>query len=77
MYINIYMCISGRAKKTLAGINETSGAIRIPHTPSFNVGGHLSVLLSVRKKRSFLYLHVHNACRCNIEVGGAGDVLLQ
>ena len=57
-------------------MNETFEWTGLPHNPIFNVDGFLSVLERA-KKRSFMYVLFDDVSTCNIEVGGAGDVVLQ
>ena len=66
--------LPGRAKITLACMKTKNKCSWIPPHPLLQCWWFLSVL-SVQKKRSFMFAHVDDAYVCNIEVGGVGDVV--
>ena len=66
--------LPGRAKKTLASMNTKNSFVWTPPHPLLQCWWFLSVL-SVQKKRSFMFCRIDDAYDCNIEVGGLGDAI--
>ena len=66
--------LPGRAKITLACMKAKIKCVWIPPHPLLQCWWFLSVL-SVQKKRSFMFAQVIYAYAGNIEVGGVGDVV--